>query len=377
MRRCAEDPPADRLRRLKRISRLPPVATRTPEQPRPGGGSRVTIADIARDLGISKAAVSYALTGRPGVGHATRQRVLDAAEEMGWYPSSSARALTGADAGVVGLVLSRPPELLTFETFFVHLLAGLEKALAERGSSLLLRVIGDHPDEEIRTYRRWWGERRIDGVILLDERYRDPRVAQIREHRIPAVLCGGPLRDWTMPALWTDHGLDADVAVEHLHALGHRRLAHISGPTEFVHERSRRRGVRRAAARRGMHVETVEGAYTGPSAAEYTLRLLDRAEEDRPTAIVYGSDAMAASGLVAARERGVEVPGGLSMLSWDDSQLATLIRPSMTALRRDNLAYGALAANTLLDLVEGRNRGLVQLPASQLMARESTAPPVA
>ena len=137
----------------------------------------MTIADIARRLDISKAAVSYALNGQPGVGAATRQRVLQVAEEMGWYPSSSARALRGAETGVVGLVLSRPPELLTFETFFVHVLAGLEKVLAERGSSLLLRVIGDHPDEEIRTYQRWWGERRIDGVFLLDERFRDPRVA--------------------------------------------------------------------------------------------------------------------------------------------------------------------------------------------------------
>ncbi len=350
------------------------MVTRTPDPPR-SGGSRVTIADIARELGISKAAVSYALTGRPGVGADTRERVLAAAETMGWYPSSSARALTGARAGVVGLVLSRPPELLTFETFFVHLLAGLEKVLNERGSSLLLRVIGDHPDEEIRTYRRWWGERRIDGVILLDERFRDPRIAPVREMAVPAVLCGGPLRDWTMPALWTDHAADADRAVEHLHALGHRNVAHISGPTDFVHERARRRGVRRSAARRGMTVETVEGAYTGPSAAEHTGRLLAREPGERPTAIVYGSDVMAASGLTAAIEHGVDVPGRLSVLSWDDSQLATLLRPSISALRRDNMGYGALAGNTLLDLVEGRHRGLTQLPASELVVRDSTATP--
>jgi len=331
----------------------------------------VTIADIARDLGISKAAVSYALTGRPGVGADTRQRVLAAAEQMGWYPSHSARALTGADAGAIGLVLSRPPELLTLETFFVHWLAGLEQVLAERGSSLLLRVIGDHPDEEVRTYRRWWGERRVDGVILLDERFRDPRVQQIREMNVPAVLCGGPLRGWTMPALWTDHGADAAKAVEHLHALGHRRVAHISGPTEFVHERARRRGVRRAGAKRGMEIETFEGSYTGPSAEDHTSRLL--AGVHRPTAIIYGSDVMAASGLTAAANAGFDVPGDLSVVSWDDSQLATLMRPSITALRRDNIAYGALAARTLMDLVEGRNRGLTQLTDSDLVERESTA----
>ncbi len=345
----------------------------------PGGpasaapGDRVTIADIAQELGLSKAAVSYALTGRPGVGAETRRKVLLAAEEMGWYPSSSARALSGARAGVVGLVLSRPPELLTFETFFVHLLAGLEKVLAERSTSLLLRVIGDHPDEEIRTYRRWWGERRIDGVIVLDERFRDPRIAQLRDMNIPAVLCGGPLRDWTMPTLWTDQAADADTAAQHLHHLGHRHIVHISGATEFMHERGRRRGLRRAAAQRGMTVTTLEADYTGPAAAALTKSVLSG--DDPPTAIVYGSDVMAASGLTTALEMGVAVPGQLSVLSWDDTQLATLLRPSITALRRDNMDYGALAGETLVDLVEGRNRGMIQLPGSVLVARESTAPP--
>ena len=112
----------------------------------------------------------------------------------------------------------------------------------------------------------------LDLADVIDERFRDPRVQAIREMGIPAVLCGGPLRGWTMPALWTDHGADAALALEHLHALGHRRVAHISGPTEFVHERARRRGLRRAGMRRGMEIEAVEGSYTGPSAEEQTRR---------------------------------------------------------------------------------------------------------
>jgi DNA-binding LacI/PurR family transcriptional regulator len=122
-----------------------------------------------------------------------------------------------------------------------------------------------------------------------------------------------------------------------------------------------------------MEIETVEGSYTGPSAEEQTRRLLTGRQ--RPTAVVYGSDVMAASGLAVAANAGVDVPGELSVLSWDDSQLATLMRPSITALRRDNIAYGALAARTLMDLLEGRNRGLTQLAPSELVARESTTRP--
>src|SRR5450756_1676597 len=104
--------------------------------------ARATMGDIARRLDISKTAVSYALNGQPGVSSATRQRVLDLAKDLGWYPSSSARALSGAETGVIGLVLSRPSDLLTIETFFIHFLSGIEQVLTERGSSLLLRIIG-------------------------------------------------------------------------------------------------------------------------------------------------------------------------------------------------------------------------------------------
>src|SRR5450631_4549834 len=113
-----------------------------------GPTPRATMGDIARRLDISKAAVSYALNGQPGVSSATRQRVLDLAKDLGWYPSSSARALSGAETGVIGLVLARPSDLLTIETFFIHLLSGVAVALKKRGSSLLLRVIGEHPDAE-------------------------------------------------------------------------------------------------------------------------------------------------------------------------------------------------------------------------------------
>jgi len=331
------------------------------------------MSDVARRLGISKAAVSYALNGQPGVSAETRQRVLELAKELGWYASSSARALSGAETGVVGLVLARPSDLLTIETFFMHFLSGVEQVLTERGSSLLLRVIGEHPDAETLTYERWWGERRVDGVILVDERHQDVRLPAVARLGLPAVLCGGPIKDSQLPCLWTDHAADATMVIEHLIGLGHRRIAHVSGPARFVHERTRRRGVRRAGRTLGATVETIEAEYTGSQSGEVTRRLLGR--PDPPTAIVYASDVMALAGLGVAAARGVPVPSRLSVVSWDDSYLTTLVHPSVTALWRDTPAYGALAASVLLDLVEGRNRGRIQVPPSILRVRESTAPP--
>jgi DNA-binding LacI/PurR family transcriptional regulator len=299
--------------------------------------------------------------------------VLDLAKDLGWYASSSARALSGAETGVIGLVLSRPSDLLTIETFFIHFLSGIEKVLTERGSSLLLRIIGEHPEAETKTYERWWGERRVDGVILVDERYHDMRVPAVERLGLPAVLCGGPIKGSDLPCLWTDQAADASVVMEHLVGLGHRRIAHVSGPARFVHERARRRGVRRAAGLLGATVETLEAEYTGPQAGEVTHRLLDQSAP--PTAIVYASDVMALAGLGVAAARGVPVPARLSVVSWDDSYLTTLVHPAVTALWRNTPGYGALAASVLLDLVDGRNRGRVQVPPSTLRVRDSTAPP--
>ncbi len=338
-----------------------------------GPSPRATMSDVARRLGISKAAVSYALNGQPGVSALTRQRVVELATELGWYPSSSARALSGAETGVIGLVLSRPSDLLTIETFFINFLSGIEQVLTERGSSLLLRVIGEYPEAEMRTYERWWGERRVDGVILVDERYHDPRPAAVERLGLPAVVCGGPVKDSALPCLWTDHATDAGTVLEHLAGLGHRRIAHVSGPSRFMHERARRRILRRLGRGLGVAVQTLEAEYTGPQAAEVTHRLLEQPEP--PTAIVYASDVMALAGLGAAAARGVPVPAGLSVVSWDDSYLTTLVHPPVTALWRNTPAYGALAASVLLDLIAGHHRGRTRVPASTLEIRETTARP--
>src|SRR5215216_2450546 len=103
--------------------------------------SRPTIADVAERVGVSRAAVSFAVNGRPGVAEETRARILRAAEELGWRPSGPARALTQARAGAIGLVLMRQPDRLEFDDFFVRFLTGIERTLAAGDYGLLLQVL--------------------------------------------------------------------------------------------------------------------------------------------------------------------------------------------------------------------------------------------
>jgi DNA-binding LacI/PurR family transcriptional regulator len=178
---------------------------------------RATIADIAQRAGLSKGAVSYALNGLPGVSEATRQRVLKLAAEMGWRPNSAARALSASRAGALGLVMARPASTLGVEPFFMKLLSGIENTLAARSTALLLQVVPDH-DAEVEAYRRWWAERRVDGIFLIDLRTEDKRVQVLEELGLPAVVIGGPGHHGRLPGVWSDDASAMAMVVEYLAA---------------------------------------------------------------------------------------------------------------------------------------------------------------
>ena len=195
---------------------------------------RVTIADIAIRAGVSKGAVSYALNGRPGISEATRRRILEISEELGWYPNSAARALSASRAGACGLVLARPARTIAFEPFFMQLLAGIEAELSSRSVGLTIQVVDD-VEAEIAVYRRWWAERRVDGVLVVDLRIDDSRVEQIEKLGLPAVIIGGPEGTGDLSAVWSDDaGAVVDV-VRYLGRLGHERIARVAGVSEFLH----------------------------------------------------------------------------------------------------------------------------------------------
>src|SRR3954454_18545415 len=195
---------------------------------------RVTIADIARRAGVSKGAVSYALNGRPGLSEATRARILAIADELGWYPNRAARALSAARADACGLVLARPSKILGLEPFFMEFISGVESELAAHGNALMLQLARD-VGEEVAVYRRWWSERRVDGVLMIDLRVNDPRVDALIELGLPAVVVGRPAPGGALPAVWHDESPPVIETVRYLVALGHTRIAYIAGVGEFVH----------------------------------------------------------------------------------------------------------------------------------------------
>ena len=332
---------------------------------------RATMADIAREAGVSKGAVSYALNGRAGVSDLTRQRILRIAEQLGWQPNSAARALSAAHADAVGLAIARPARVLGLEPFFMALVSGIESELANRHTALLLQVVHDH-HEEIAVYRRWWAGQRVDGVIVVDLHVDDQRVPVLEQLGLPSVVVGGPDGLGTLPGVWSDDTAAVDAAVDYLVALGHSRIARVAGLPALRHTRVRGTALEHAVARHGLPAaDVVTTDYTGEEGARATRALLSRRE--RPTAVIYDNDVMAVAALGVTQEMGLRVPDDVSIIAWDDSPLCQLVRPALTALSRDVMAYGAHAAQMLIARLDAQDVSTTEDTTPRLVVRGSTA----
>ena len=332
---------------------------------------RPTIRDIARAAGVSKGAVSYALNGRPGVSAETRARILDIAKEIGWVPSSAARALSSDRAEAVGLVAVRDPELVATEPYFMRMVAGVERALSARGMALLLTVVSD-PASELDLYRRWWGGRRVDGMLLFDMRVEDPRPAWLLESGAPAVIIGAQREYPGIPCTRVKYQDSMSYAVRHLLDLGHRRLARISGPNTLEHVARRQRYFAEITRELlGVEQPQLETDYTAQAGVRATRDLL--AGPHPPTAVIYDNDVMAVASVATLTSEGVRVPADLAVLAWDDSPLCQLVAPSVTAFTHDVMSEAAEAAELLLRLIESGAAADRWLEPPQLTVRGSTA----
>jgi DNA-binding LacI/PurR family transcriptional regulator len=332
---------------------------------------RPTIADIARQAGVTKAAVSFALNGQPGVSAATRERILAIADEIGFQPNSAARALSDGRAGVFGLVIDRPARTLGSEVWFMQLISGIQGELARNHVTLLFTMAEDQADE-IRLYRSWWAQRKVDGVLLVDLQVRDRRVRVLEELNMPAVVIGTPRGSGALPAVWQDDEDATRTVVGHLAGLGHRRIARVGGFPRYWHSKLRTDALAAAAGAAGLQAVSVAADYTAEHGAEATRDLLKQAEP--PTAILYDNDVMALAGLGAAQRMGVRVPADLAIVVWDDTVLCELVHPAFTALRRDIPAAGAAAARMLREAAGGERPGHLQEAPPVLMIRDSTRP---
>lgn len=329
-----------------------------------------TMTDIAQRAGVSRVAVSYALNDRPGVSDELRERIKQIASELGFTASISARAIHGAAAHAIGLVMRRPTPELSAEVFRRELISGIQATLAAENYGLALQF-ADTPEQEVAIHHGWDAERRVDGVILFDHRIDDPRLPALSALDLPVVVLAPPIAAYpSFSYVWSDEAAVATRLIGHLRDRGHRRVARVSGPEPLLHTQRRTAAIAEAADAAGLSCETMAADYTGSAGARATRMLLSARE--RPTAIVFDNDLMAVAALSVAREMGRAVPDQLSIIAWEDSALCRTVRPAMTVLRRDIVEYGRTCTSTLLAHIAGGEPLSRQLPEATLILRASS-----
>lgn len=339
---------------------------------REGGGAdvgRLTIHDIAREAGVSITAVSFALNDRPGVSRATRERVLKIAHKSGWVPHPMAQALSRARAEAVGYVIARPRESYASERFFFDFLLGLESQLTAAGLSLVLQTCTTM-EQELDIYRKWFGQRRVDGVVITDPVAQDPRAELLEQLKLPGVFVGEHVKGF--PSLVTDEsGLIATLA-SHLRRCGATSVTYVGGNQNLLH--TVRRSEALACYGRDYQLEVRSVICANSTEAEglsSTLSLLDSA--GGLPAIIYDNEVLSVGGVRACQNLGVAIGQDVLLASCEDSPICRAISPNITAVSRDPSLYAVTAANLLEEYLTGKPARSCTCDVSQLIVRSSTS----
>jgi LacI family transcriptional regulator len=328
---------------------------------------RTTITDVATLAGVSIATASKALNGRSQVRAETRQRVLQAAEELAFQPNALAQSLISGQTRTVGLLTSD-----SVGRFGIPVLLGAEDAFgADEMAVLLCNARGDAIREQY--YVRTLLARRVDGIIVVGEST-DPRPSISRDLPVPVVYAYAPSDDPNDVSFVPDDVEGARTAVQHLLTIGRRRIAHITGPTHYQAARDRAAGTLGALAEAGLPLsggEVFFGAWSqrwGRQAAEIVLTA-----DPELDAVVCGSDQIAAGFIEAARERGHRVPEDIAVVGYDNWEvLSAETRPPLTTIDMNLEVLGRTAAQHLFAAIDGRATAGVHRMTCHLMIRDST-----
>jgi LacI family transcriptional regulator len=329
-----------------------------------------TLKDLARLAGVHPSTVARVLNGDPQqrVRQEVRDRIITLARTHGYQPNGLARALRLRRSQVIGTMI---PDISN--PFFAAMFRGIEDTLARQDFSVILANTDDDPERELRSMNVL-RERQVDGLILATARRHDSAIAGLEADGYPFVLVNRHTDPMGANVVVPDDYHGAASAVDHLVALGHRRIAHIAGSSEISTGYNRRRGYFDALARHGLPADptlVVTGTYRETGGREAMLALL--ALPQRPTAVFVVNDLAAIGAVGAVCEAGLAVPGDVSIVGFNDLSVVARMTPRLTTLHVPLHAMGVAAATRILALLAGTNAaaGPVILPA-ELVQREST-----
>ncbi len=347
-----------------------------PGGPLPGPASeRSTIEHVANAAGVSVATVSRALRGLPNVAVSTRARVEEAARELKYRPDPAASRLAAGRSHAIAVVVP-----LINSWYFSNVVAGAEAVCAEVGYDLLVLTAPNAITRRQAVDTAAALDRRVDGLIFVEVALEPDDVADLAARRLGVVTIGQETS--AFPSVRVDNAAIGRIAVDHLLALGHRRIgvlgAQAEAPAYFDVPGQRIAGAAEALAAVGSHLDPQlvgMGEFTVEGGHDAGVELLSRPE--RPTAIFALSDEMAFGAVIAVRDLGLSIPDDVSLVGVDDHEVAEVL--GLTTVRQRVVEHGALAARALLRRLGASGppiRAIDHLVSdAELVVRSSTRPP--
>ena len=306
--------------------------------------SNPTMEDVAKLAGVSRALVSLVFRGEPHVSAARRERVLHAAAELNYRPNAAARALASRTNKTLGIMLQD-----LHDAYFAEVFEGIAIEAEAHGYRLLIGTGGRRPDDEERTVESFL-EYRVDGVILVSSMIGDAQLLAISE-QVPTLVTGNYIHVPSIDTVNADNQRGAELVVNYLFELGHRRILHIDGGVDLS-SRPRSDSYENAMMSLGLTPHTINGGYGekgGNDAARSILKM-----KRRPTAVFAFNDRVALGAMDYLEQGGIDFPREMSIVGYDNTLVSSLHPINLTTVNQPREEMGRLAVASLIDRIDSR-----------------------
>lgn len=334
----------------------------------------LSIKDIARLAGVSTATVSRALSQPERVSEETRKTVMDVVNAQGYRVNSMARSLRRKRTDTVLAII---PNLAN--PFYAAIFDSMQATLQDHGRSLVITDSRTHRPDQPSPLTHWH-EARIDGLICFDADLPEAILAELQGPDLAGrvVFASAWPKTGCFPSVRSDNRHGMRLAVDHLHGLGHRSIAYLSGPAENSLNIERREAVAEALVQHGLSLPqsaVIDGDFSLEAGRLAAARVA--ALSPRPTAVVCASDQLAIGLIFGLMSMGLSVPEDISVIGFDDIATARYYNPPLTTVRQDRAGLGVRASMLLIDGLEGRKpRHQIEILPVTLEVRGSTMAPV-
>ncbi|GAM13625.1 catabolite control protein A [Mesobacillus selenatarsenatis] len=329
----------------------------------------ITIYDVAREANVSMATVSRVVNGNPNVKPATRKKVMEVIDRLGYRPNAVARGLASKKTTTVGVII---PDIAS--PFFAELARGIEDIATMYKYNIILSNSDQNIEKELHLLNTMLGKQ-VDGIVFMGGNIKAEHVGEFKKSPVPIVLAGSIEESGEIPSVNIDYEQATFDAVSTFVEKGHKKIAFVIGPQlEPINKDKKLEGYKRALKDAGIEYNeelVVEGDYTYDSGLEAIERILEL--DTKPTAILVGSDEMALGVIHGAFDRGYSVPDDFEVISSDNTRLTLMVRPQLTTIVQPLYDIGAVAMRLLTKYMNKENvdENIVVLP-HRIENRKST-----